>query len=319
VSEQGVLPAAYLRRHFSLPGQSVDSARDALIKSRMKQRFSQADLPCWPTYDLSSVEQAVNIAQPIGYPLIVKALASSGSRGVRKIRDRNQLRRVVKGMLLQSDYGGVGIEPFCDAKECSVELIVQAGNILFSNVTDYLHPGKTNLLPAKFKREFQDRLLRLAEAVMQAFEFTHGMLHIEFYYRGENIWLGEVNARPPGGGLMALIKEAYQFDPWQLVIKSQLSHPVTPGRYRRVNYLANWVIHPGKGVVEAIEGTDWINHHPMKHLFNLKVAIGQTVKYRHGTGSSVGELVLKAKNKMYLEKAMQECIQTLRIIVNSTK
>ncbi|WP_354624058.1 ATP-grasp domain-containing protein [Psychromonas sp. MME2] len=312
-TEQGVLPAAQLREYFSIDGQDVNSARDALIKSKMKKRFKHAGLPCWPTVEVKSVEQALHIAQQYTYPLVVKALASSGSRGFRIIKDRATLRRVVTTMLERADYGGVGIEPFCDLKECSVELILHNGNIIFSNVTNYLIASKLNFLPAKFPQALSDKLLTLCHDVATTFNFKQGMLHIEFYYSDSELWLGEVNARPPGGGLMELIELAYDFNPWDLFIRSYLKEPLQRITQTKKYYAANWVIHPGKGIVKNISGIDDIVNHPLTKHFSLKLKEGQTVYRREGTGSSVGNLTMCSKDHNKLTRAILTSTQILQI------
>ncbi len=312
-SEQGVLPAAQLREYYSIAGQDVASARDALIKSEMKKRFKRADLPCWPTIAIENIEQATSLADEYGYPMVVKALASSGSRGFKIIKDRTKLRRVIKNMLVRTDYGGIGVEPLCSLKECSVELILQNGEVLFSNITDYLISSKINFLPAEFSAELTEKLLSLSLQVAAAFNFKHGMLHIEFYYDEEQLWLGEVNARPPGGGLMDLIQRAYDFDPWDLFIRCQLSEEIAPIKQIKKCYAANWVIHPGKGLVKSIEGVEAIENNSLTQQFSLKLKLGQKVYQREGTGSSVGTLTMCSKNPKKLSKAILQSIKTLQI------
>jgi len=304
VTEQGVLPAAYVREHFKLSGQSVESARASLIKSSMKQRFISANLPCWPTVAIESVDQAVEQSKEFSFPVIVKALASSGSRGLRVVKDRSALRRVTKSMLQREEYGGVGLEPFCEARECSVELILQQGRVLFSNITDYLVASCVNLLPARFPPEMTQRLLDLSQQIVEIFSFTSGMVHIEFYYTDTDIWIGEINARPPGGGLMDLIERAYKIDPWQLVIKAQLNEPLEPVNTTRCRHAANWIIHPGKGEITEINGVDSLASHPLTANFKLKLKVGQKVMRREGTGESVGTLTMVHANYKKLKDAI---------------
>ncbi len=56
-------------------------------KARAKQTMRDADVPVVPGSDgvVSSVEEAAKIAKKIGYPVMVKASAGGGGRGIRKV------------------------------------------------------------------------------------------------------------------------------------------------------------------------------------------------------------------------------------------
>ncbi|MGX5173965.1 ATP-grasp domain-containing protein [Aliikangiella sp. IMCC44653] len=319
VTEQGVLPAAKLRHEFHLSGQSVASATDALFKSKMKARFEQFNLPCVVTLPISSLTMAKSVASKIGWPLIVKGLASSGSRGVFKVTSMAALEQAVKQTLAMPELGGVALEPFIDARECSVEVIVQNGQVVFENITDYLEPGHTNLLPADFRPAFCQSLSDLVNKVIAAFEFDSGILHIEFYYTHDQILIGEVNARAPGGGLMNLISQAYGINSWQFLINAQVGDQASQPnaepkpKPKPTKYMANWIIHPGEGTVLNISGKRAVKNHPSTQSFKLKLHVGDKVKPRAGTGSSVGELVLSAECPRELKKAMSWCRATLKI------
>ncbi len=317
VSEQGVLPAAWCRQYWHLSGLSVLDAEAALVKSKMKQRFIASNLPCWPTYAVGSADEACDLANRMGYPLVVKALASSGSRGFRIIPNRSRLRRVVKAMLEIESYGGVGLEPLVNAREFSLELLVKNSELLFFNFTDYIAPGAINLLPAKLASEVKDEALNLGKEVLKAFHFTQGMAHIEFYLKDNQLWLGEINARPPGGGLMELISGAYEFDAWQAVIASELISSKPKTRQKAKCYLGNWVIHPGAGVVRSIRGIHDIAAHDFTVDFHHKMEVGGQVKTRSGTGESVGLLTMKANHYKPLKDALLWSRETLNVELDS--
>ena len=65
-------------------------------KARARRLAKQSGVPTVPgTDDIASLEQALGIAEAIGYPVMVKAAAGGGGRGIRTARDPEELRAVV--------------------------------------------------------------------------------------------------------------------------------------------------------------------------------------------------------------------------------
>ena len=61
-------------------------------KARAKETMKAAGVPVIPGSDgaISSVEEAKKIAAEIGYPVLVKASAGGGGRGIRRIDRKNR-------------------------------------------------------------------------------------------------------------------------------------------------------------------------------------------------------------------------------------
>ncbi|ACG58119.1 acetyl-CoA carboxylase, biotin carboxylase [Hydrogenobaculum sp. Y04AAS1] len=64
-------------------------------KARSKEVMKKAGVPTVPGSDgiLKSVEEAVEIAKEIGYPVLLKASAGGGGRGIRICKDEEELKR----------------------------------------------------------------------------------------------------------------------------------------------------------------------------------------------------------------------------------
>ena len=79
---------------FTFIGPSPEMIRRMGDKSEAKRTMKTAGLPLVPGSDgeLADVEQAVGIAREIGFPVIVKASAGGGGRGMRIAWDERQLR-----------------------------------------------------------------------------------------------------------------------------------------------------------------------------------------------------------------------------------
>jgi acetyl-CoA carboxylase biotin carboxylase subunit len=79
---------------FTFIGPSPEMIRRMGDKAEAKRTMREAGLPLVPGSDgvLSDVDEAVAIARQIGFPVIVKASAGGGGRGMRIAQDERQLR-----------------------------------------------------------------------------------------------------------------------------------------------------------------------------------------------------------------------------------
>ncbi|GIO11809.1 biotin carboxylase 1 [Cohnella xylanilytica] len=78
-------------------GPSADAISRMGDKSVAKQTMKQADVPVIPGSDglIEDIEEAVRVARDIGYPVIIKATAGGGGRGIRLADDEEMLVREI--------------------------------------------------------------------------------------------------------------------------------------------------------------------------------------------------------------------------------
>ncbi len=79
-------------------GPSPNSIRQMGDKSTAKETMERVGVPTVPGSKglLSSVEEAYKLAEDIGYPVIIKATAGGGGRGMRLVESRNTLEKMFK-------------------------------------------------------------------------------------------------------------------------------------------------------------------------------------------------------------------------------
>jgi biotin carboxylase len=298
VSERAVLPAAAVRAAFGLRGLSEAEARVCRAKDEMKAHFAAAGLPCRPIHRVRDADEAVALAETLGWPVVVKALAASGSRGTVTARDAAEVRVAVAGLLATRTAGGAGLERFIRGPEVSVETFVAGGRPVMTSVTEYVWPGRANLLPAPLPPDTAAALLRLNARAVAAIGAPDGMTHAEYYLTDpreepDGPLIGEIAARPPGGHLMELLGRAYAFDAWETFLRLAVDGDATGLPRAATRVVGNLFLHPGEGTVAAVEGWDAVQALPGVVEARLAVAAGDRVEARVGTGQSVGHVTVE--------------------------
>ena len=74
-------------------------------KSRAKRIMKEQGVPVIPGSDgpLSSVEEALDVAEEIGYPVIIKASAGGGGRGMRVVHSAEDLKQAVQTAQMEAE------------------------------------------------------------------------------------------------------------------------------------------------------------------------------------------------------------------------
>ncbi|WP_071515606.1 acetyl-CoA carboxylase biotin carboxylase subunit [Geitlerinema sp. PCC 9228] len=101
-------------------GPSADSIRFMGDKSTAKETVKKAKVPTVPGSEglVTSEKQALSIAREIGYPVMIKATAGGGGRGMRLVNDDEELPKLFQAAQGEAEAafgdGGVYIEKFVE-------------------------------------------------------------------------------------------------------------------------------------------------------------------------------------------------------------
>ena len=119
-------------------GPSPDAIRRMGDKSMAKQTMKDAEVPVIPGSDgiIEDLEEAVRLGRAIGYPLIVKATAGGGGKGIRIAEDEESLIQQITAAQQEAEkaFGNAGVylEKFLTGmKHVEIQIIaVKHGNVV---------------------------------------------------------------------------------------------------------------------------------------------------------------------------------------------
>lgn len=176
-------------------------------KSENKMCMKEAGLPVIPgSSTLTNIDEAIAYADECGYPVMLKASAGGGGKGIRVIRDREELRRVYTTAEAEAfssfGDGSLYIEKYIyPARHIEVQILAdEYQNVCFMGERDCSvqrrHQKLIEESPSPAVNESQRKMLsRLCTAAVKKTGYT-GVGTLEFLLdKAGNFWFMEMNMR----------------------------------------------------------------------------------------------------------------------------
>tara|TARA_B100000315_G_C14558167_1_gene579226 strand:- start:766 stop:1986 length:1221 start_codon:yes stop_codon:yes gene_type:complete len=277
-NEKGMRLASKIRGMYGLAGIDEKITENMVNKYHQRKKWTKHNLPC-PKWKLieSLVLDIKKIDDGLSYPLIIKPIDSSGSRGVIKINERDELSTGLTYAQKFSADGRLIIEEYFDGDEYTVE------SITINNVTTILTVTKkakvlntqntvaNQLESINTHDELYLILSKLAINALSALGYDNGPGHTEILHNKvtNKIILVETAGRGAGFKVFeSLVPKVsgYNFTNATLfqAIKEKFEAPVQiSNNYGIIKYFTG-----KKGTVVSIKGFEKI-----KNFHNNKISI----------------------------------------------
>ncbi len=256
-------PLGQVRDHFGLPGMGAQAAENFRDKSRMKDVLGAHGLPCARHALVRSTGEASAFVAEVGFPVIVKPPAGSGSRGTFRIATEEDLASVMSQMPPTPERPTL-VEEFIVGEEHSFDSIALNGQVVWHSINHYFPSALEALrepwiqwcvlLPREVDDPRYDGIRAVAAQALQALGMRTGLSHMEWFSRPDgSVAISEVGARPPGARFVNLISWAHDFDLFQAWAETVVFGRFTP-RPRPYAAGAAYLRGQGKGRVQAVRG-----------------------------------------------------------------
>ena len=178
---------------------SIDLAED---RERFQQLLERLDLRQPPNRTAMSAEQAVGLAEEIGYPIVVRPSYVLGGRAMDIVHGEEELQRYMRDAVQVSNDSPVLLDRFLDhAKEVDVDAICDGKDVLIGGLMEHIeqagvHSGDSacSLPPYSLSKEIQDEMRRQIKAMALGLGVV-GLMNTQFAVRGKEVYVLEVNPR----------------------------------------------------------------------------------------------------------------------------
>jgi len=183
-------------------GTSPDSIDAAEDRERFQQMIEKLGILQPPNRTATDPDKAVELAEEIGYPLVVRPSYVLGGRAMEIVYDSADLQRYMHEAVSVSNDSPVLLDRFLnDAIEVDVDAICDGTDVLIGGIMEHIeeagvHSGDSacSLPPYTLSQSVQDRMRgHIRDMALEL--GVVGLMNTQFAIKGDEIYILEVNPR----------------------------------------------------------------------------------------------------------------------------
>lgn len=325
-SDIAVPTVAYLNEQLGLRGIGTKLA-DLFTDKSLQRKFCREHNIRIPDFKIcESPQDAMPILEKYG-KMIIKPIDSQSSRGVYAITSREKLMEKYGEAVSWSNRRKVFLaEEYIEGDEFTIDGLVINGHHypLCISVKEMYeqNPNISRMQSYSYKsKEYDyDRLRAANKALVEAIGLPMGLTHSEYKsYNGE-YYLVEAGARGGGSNLSAKIVPFMSgVDNYEYLIKEALGEPVDEAAvknkvYSEKNYVVMRFFDFGEGVVERVDGMEFLKNHPMLLDYQMEVKPGDLLKNPEYGRLRPGHFIIGGDNAEEVKAEAERIVDTVKVI-----
>lgn len=204
-----VLSMSYIAQELGLPGINYESAKIIKNKAKVRTCLFEAkvdDTGC--SYEITSLDMIDEILPQIKFPIMMKPVDGSGSRGASKVDRVEDFRKACEFAINSSITHCAVAEPFVVGKEYGVESFVDNGDIYVMAVMQKdmtLPPYYAELghaIPSGLPVEVDNKVKNCVAKAIRALGVNHGSINMDLLVTSDySVHIIDIGARM-GGNLI---------------------------------------------------------------------------------------------------------------------
>lgn len=305
-SDPAAPTAAYVAEKMELPGNPYESVRMLTEKDLFRDFLQKNGFACPQAGGYTTYEAALADIDRFKFPVMVKPVDSSGSKGVVKICDKSELKVAVDEALSYSRGKRFVVEEFIVKKgyQVSGDGFSIDGKLVFTSYGNELYSGKgtreyvalgefwPSLLTSAQKEKIDAELQRLITALgMRTCAYNIEVI----LDKDDNVYILELGPRNGGSYIPQLIQYATGVDLVEITLKAAMGDPLPPLAMAETKGVwSNYMIYSTRsGKFKGLKFDPGFEKNLLE--VHCTASVGQEVHAYQNTSHSLGTILFKAR------------------------
>ncbi len=247
-------------------------------KVSFKEECRHYDVPVPQTFFIGETIP-IEVYEQISYPVFVKPLDASGSRGADVCHNRKELEKQFEKAVSYSPTKNAIIEEYLTGREFLMNYVAQDGEFRMVSMFDrYASSDRGGALnyanlaigPSKEVDYYLDEVEKNVVNMFRSLGFKDGLFFLQGYTDGHKVTFYEMGCRL-GGSYYELENKCIGIDPINMIIRYALTGmmakdfdtiPVKVGHYNNIGVCVNYLLVEGEETISKINGLEEIKKMP---------------------------------------------------------
>lgn len=320
-TDVAVATIGYVNGKLGLNGVSEEAAHRTSDKALMQDTFKEHGVSSAKHIKAGSVSKALEAAEEIGYPVVMKCVDSSGSRGISIVESPEAMESAFQEAIGYSRRSYALVEEKLKGTEIGVDGIVQGGKLQFiapHNKSTYRSDDNVITAGHDFPYEgselLKENIRKQTCAAIEAIGLDDCAINIDAFVDGDDVSIIEIGGRSGATCIPELITMCYGFDYYETILDLALGRelrdlPKSPVRDCR----GRLIMSPVGGRISGIDkkGLDAIRSRGVE--VSLDYGTGDPVdKMKNGT-DRIGQVIAAVSGEEALKEIMKQVHRCISI------
>ena len=308
-SDPAASTAAYVAEKLGLPGHPYEAVKTMSEKNLFREFLVKNDLnaPKFTSFtDSNKVQEQID---GFSFPIIVKPVDSSGSKGVTVVNDKQEMEKAVALALSKSRCKRCIVEEFIEplGSQLHGDGFVENGKLIFLCLGDHHFDKSINNLvpysttfPSEHSKETVEECKKQIQNFISKVGFKNGGFNVELRVskKDKKPYIIDIGARNGGNFTPKVIEYCTGFNFMDRALKASLGEnldDIQEGN-KVSDFVSYLILHsPKDGVLRNYTLTPELETHLIeKHIY---VQNGEKVESFLGANAAIGVLILKYESR----------------------
>lgn len=306
---------------LGLSGISYDAARKLTDKARMKRAFADAGVSTTDFYVVHSAAEARAAAARLGYPVMIKAVDVSGSRGISRITTEAEIARGFAEAQAASHTTHFIVEKVARGTEIGLDAFVWNGKLkLCLPHTKHVYTAQRTTVPIghSFPYPGSDILKRTlqheVEKIIQATGANNCALNADIFVEdNKRVSVIEAGGRCGATTIPELISHSTGINYYREMIQAALGEEP----HMDVDHLVPWtgmlLAAPRDAKVHTIDCAAIAALHTPDIEISLDIKPGDHVRAMRNGTDRIGHIIVKTDSTAYMKQLRDKVLQHIHL------
>ena len=304
---------------LGLKGLSFEAARIASDKMLMKERYEAGGVRSARFRRVGLEEDPRQAVRELAYPLIFKAVDSSGSRGITRVNDPSGIPGAVEAVKATTRKDYYIVEEFLEGEEFGAQAFVYDGKLQFVLPHgDYVFMGDTGVpvghfAPYELSPQAAVDVYDQTERAIRAMKLDNCAINADFIMKDGKTYVLEIGGRSGATCLAELVSIYYGYDYYEKIIQAALGESPRFPQDQAVPNASRLLMSDRDGVIRSIANHNGPDENIYEIMFDYTV--GDPVKKFHVGPNRIGHVITRGTTLQEATDALQRAMDRIEIIV----